>query len=199
MKLFIFIDGSYLFKASNQNGFHYNIKELPNGLAKRLNYNFNLIKTYYYCSVPDPEYEDDIGKERARKQILGLEQLKKIPLLDVRVFKLRYGMRTLRHKVTCTHCQNEFYLNDNVLTKREKGVDICIAVDMLSQAYNNAYDVALLLTGDSDFVPAIEKVKALGKIVYCAAFQTPPFDKLAKACDDYILLNNNIGGIYPRK
>jgi len=136
VKLFIFIDGSYLFKASNQNGFHYNIKELPNGLAKRLNYNFNLIKTYYYCSVPDPEYEDDIGK---------------------------------------------------------------IAVDMLSQAYNNAYDVALLLTGDSDFVPAIEKVKALGKIVYCAAFKNPPFDKLAKACDGYILLNNKIGGIYPRK
>jgi uncharacterized LabA/DUF88 family protein len=53
----------------------------------------------------------------------------------------------------------------------EKKVDIRIAVDMVSLAYENAYDIAVLVSGDGDFVPVIKKIKSLGKIVELWAFK----------------------------
>jgi len=45
----------------------------------------------------------------------------------------------------------------------EKKVDIKIAVDIISLAYENAYDTAVLVSGDGDFVPVVKKVKELDK------------------------------------
>lgn len=52
----------------------------------------------------------------------------------------------------------------------EKGVDTLLAVDMLSMAYKSAYDVAILVTADADFVPVVNEVKSFGKCVFNAYF-----------------------------
>src|SRR5215217_9628708 len=51
-----------------------------------------------------------------------------------------------------------------------KGVDIALTTDLLSNAYRENYDVAVLIAGDGDYVPLIEEVKRLGKIVHVAFF-----------------------------
>lgn len=53
----------------------------------------------------------------------------------------------------------------------EKKVDIKIAIDIVSLAYENVYDRAVLVSGDGDFVPVVKKVKKLGKIVELWAFR----------------------------
>lgn len=47
----------------------------------------------------------------------------------------------------------------------QKGVDMRVAMHMLKQAYNNAYDVAILVCGDSDLEEVVNTVKDLGKHV----------------------------------
>jgi len=47
----------------------------------------------------------------------------------------------------------------------EKKVDINIAIDIISLAYENAYDLALLISEDGDFVTAVKKIKELDKTV----------------------------------
>ena len=47
----------------------------------------------------------------------------------------------------------------------EKKVDIKIAIDIISLAYENVYDTAVLVSGDGDFVPVVKKVKELDKNV----------------------------------
>ena len=47
----------------------------------------------------------------------------------------------------------------------EKKIDIKIAIDVISLAYENAYDTAVLVSGDGDFVPVIKKLKELDKNV----------------------------------
>ncbi len=56
-------------------------------------------------------------------------------------------------------------LNKNVT---EKGLDTSLAVDMLSLA--DSYDVALLISGDADSIPSIQKVKHMGKHVGVVEF-----------------------------
>jgi len=53
----------------------------------------------------------------------------------------------------------------------EKKVDIKIAIDIISLAYENAYDTAVLVSGDGDFVPVVKKVKELDKNVEVWAFK----------------------------
>lgn len=56
--------------------------------------------------------------------------------------------------------------------KREL-VDVQISVDMVSDAYENKMDMAILVAGDADYLPAVKKLLALGKQVRGAAFGTP--------------------------
>jgi uncharacterized LabA/DUF88 family protein len=56
----------------------------------------------------------------------------------------------------------------------EKGVDVALVTEMLSMAYKNAYDVAILVSGDNDYVDAVEEVKSIGKRVEIAFFEKIP-------------------------
>ena len=52
----------------------------------------------------------------------------------------------------------------------EKRVDTRLVADMIHYAAVDAYDAAVLLSGDQDFVPAVEAANALGKRVYIAGW-----------------------------
>jgi uncharacterized LabA/DUF88 family protein len=49
--------------------------------------------------------------------------------------------------------------------------EIALTTDMLSHGYRTNYDVAVLFAGDGDYVPLVEEVKRLGKVVYIMFFQ----------------------------
>ena len=67
-------------------------------------------------------------------------------------------------KTTCRQCgSTEEY-------STEKRVDTRLVADMIQLAAAEAYDVAVLLSGDQDFVPAVEAANSLGKRVYIAGW-----------------------------
>ena len=70
-----------------------------------------------------------------------------------------------------------------------KGDDINIATDMVGLAYENAYDTAILVSGDGDFVPAIKRVQKLGKRVENAYFSVSRSDFLKKVSNVSIRLD----------
>jgi len=51
---------------------------------------------------------------------------------------------------------------------REKGVDVKLATDMVDKI--DLFDLAILISGDSDFAPALQAVKDRGKVVGCVQF-----------------------------
>ncbi len=53
----------------------------------------------------------------------------------------------------------------------EKKVDIKIAIDIISLAYENAYDTAVLVSGDGDFIPVVKKLKEMNKNVEIWGFR----------------------------
>ncbi len=53
--------------------------------------------------------------------------------------------------------------------RRQKAVDVLLAVDMVLQAAQDKYDTAILIAGDLDFQPAVEAVQELKKyVIVCA-------------------------------
>jgi uncharacterized LabA/DUF88 family protein len=65
----------------------------------------------------------------------------------------------------------------------EKGVDVLIAVDLLVGAYENIYDTAILVSSDTDLIPAIEKVRLKGKKIEYIGFSHKPSYGLIKNSD----------------
>jgi len=53
----------------------------------------------------------------------------------------------------------------------QKGVDVQLALDVLDYAHEDRFDVAVLITGDEDFVPLVRRVTSLGKHVLLAYFE----------------------------
>lgn len=74
----------------------------------------------------------------------------------------------------------------------EKGVDIYIATDMLRLAYNNAYDVAILVSGDGDFSTAVEAVQDLGKHVENAISRSSISMELRRTCDVFVEITQDM-------
>ncbi|OGY18492.1 MAG: hypothetical protein A2900_03475 [Candidatus Chisholmbacteria bacterium RIFCSPLOWO2_01_FULL_50_28] len=71
----------------------------------------------------------------------------------------------------------------------EKGVDVKIAVDLLTGAYENRYDKVLLVSSDTDLIPAIEKVIQKRKIVEYIGFSHLKSFALAKRSSSSRLLH----------
>ena len=83
---------------------------------------------------------------------------------------------------------------------REKGVDVKIAVDLVSLACDRKMDTAIICSSDSDLQPAIAELKKRKiKVVYLG-FQMNPNKGLTFTADETILFRNNeILQVCPKK
>jgi hypothetical protein len=76
----------------------------------------------------------------------------------------------------------------------EKRVDTRLVADLIHYAANNAYEAAVLVSGDDDFVPAVEAVNALGKQVWVATWSADELSTdLRVRCFGQLRLSEGIG------
>jgi len=144
----VFVDG---------NNWYHNVKSLirkPRGLdfekIGRLvceRFGFDLIEVRYYNSVPDIE----LGEENYYKHMVFLAGLKRKGVI----------VNTRKLKVVNSHGKK---------LRIEKGVDVKIAADMIDFCLvDNRCDVCVLLSGDADFLPAMNVIKRQGSEVITAS------------------------------
>ncbi len=76
----------------------------------------------------------------------------------------------------------------------EKRVDTRLVADIIQYAAIGAFDVAVLVSGDDDFVPAVEAVNALGRQVWVATWSAEELSKdLRVRCFGQIHLSEGVG------
>ena len=164
----IFIDGSNLYhslRAIHVEKIDY--QKLVNVLRKeRL-----LISVFYYNAPLDIS----IDKKKYWEQQRFFDILKKLPGFNI---------------VLCR--RKKFKKADGSFGFEVKGDDVYLAIDLVSGAYENLYDTAIIVSGDEDFVPAIQKVKKLGKKVENAYFIRSSSTTLKKTSDASICINEII-------
>jgi hypothetical protein len=93
----------------------------------------------------------------------------------------------VRRTGRCTVCGGDYEYTT------EKRVDTRLVADLIHYAANGAYDAAVLVSGDDDFVPAVEAVNALGKQVWVATWSAEELSTdLRVRCFGHIHLSEGI-------
>ena len=155
-RVIIFIDGSNLYHSLEENCKRFDVDFAA--LAAKLCKDRSLFRTYYYNVLRDPERTPQAYQDQQK----FLSALYNVPYLEVRLSGSK-----MRGDVAV-----------------EKGVDIMMATDLLRLAWEDIYDVAVLVTGDGDFAYAVQTVKNMGKHVEIAAFPANLSWDLANVADD---------------
>ncbi len=75
----------------------------------------------------------------------------------------------------CPHC------DEPITATEEKGIDTAMVTDMVRLAWEDAYDVGVVVSSDSDFVPAVEFLDSRGLKLIQAGFP-PSGAHLATSC-----------------
>jgi uncharacterized LabA/DUF88 family protein len=76
--------------------------------------------------------------------------------------------------------------NDGIY--HEKGVDVRMAVDMIVGAYEDNFDTVVLISSDTDLIPAVENVIKKGKrIEYVGLSYRPSFGLMKKVSETKLL------------
>ncbi len=167
----IFIDGSNLY---------YSLKDLGvskidfQKLVQVLKKERLLVSVFYYNSSLDIS----IDSKKYWEQQKFFDALRRIPGFNVVLARLR------KHK-----------RDDGTFAFEVKGDDIYLAVDLVSGAYENLYDTALIISGDEDFVPAIKKAQKLGKKVENIYFNTTSSNYLKKTCNTSVCIDKKLIGL----
>jgi len=86
----------------------------------------------------------------------------------------------IEREVTCDYCRITF------IRQKEKQTDINIAIQMILDAINGNYDIAYLLTSDSDYVPLIQllrqKYEKDVRVLFPPGQFSKDLDKAASEC-----------------
>jgi len=169
-----FIDGGYLRKGLEELGFEetHQFQNIQSLARRILNYFMKglilgeILRIYWY----DAEYDSDDERYDSQKEFFD-------KLRDIDSFEVKTG-------------EIVAILEGD----RQKGVDVLIAVDMLTKAYENHYDIAVFVCGDRDFIPLIKAVKDnAGKRVFGAFFERSCSEKLRREFDKYVIMKRTEG------
>jgi uncharacterized LabA/DUF88 family protein len=114
-----------------------------------------LAATKYFTS----RVSNDPGKQKRQNDFI--EAIATLP--DVQIF---YGKYQLNPRI-CRFC------GKSDLFSNEKMTDVNIAVELLADAFSDAFDTALLISADSDLVAPVKKVRALFPHKRVVAFFPP--------------------------
>jgi len=83
------------------------------------------------------------------------------------------------------------FIKKRVFVFKEKGVDVKIAVDMVSMACDNSLKTAILASSDSDLQPAIEEVTKRNKICIYIGFENSINKGMTYTSSRTILIRNS--------
>lgn len=113
-----------------------------------------LFGAFYYTGVPSGQEAD--GSRHALADLL--EELERKPGFFVKRYNRRASGRD------CPHCNNVISYTE------EKMVDTSLVADMIMLAAQDAYDIAVVFSGDLDVAPGLKAIQALGKRGWIATF-----------------------------
>jgi len=157
-KCIILIDGSNFYFKLKDLGLHDLLQFDFSGFVKMLSGDQIVAHATYYVGKVRTD-----GSEKSRQLQADQQKL----LIHLKKHVIRYSLGYLMKS------EGEYH---------EKGVDVNIAVDMLVAAYENLCDRIILVSSDTDLLPAVLKAKEKGKTVEYIGFSHKPSVAMVAQC-----------------
>jgi uncharacterized LabA/DUF88 family protein len=179
LNVIVFIDNAYLIRLKNyffKEKFSYSLKYFIEGLARKNNF---FVRNIYLYDAPPFQSMKPNEKEKKMKE----DYDKFVSFFRKEGIVVREG-RTQRLKI------------GNSFIYHQKGVDMLLGIDMVGVLKEfPKLNTVVLVSGDSDFVPAVEKVKSFDvKVILWTYFERnrkSPFSRsnhLINSVDEFIKL-----------
>jgi|ERR1043165_1608161 uncharacterized LabA/DUF88 family protein len=127
---------------------------------------FSAAKVFYYDCLDDSLHKDETPEQQATRIEMQESAFRRINALQNTHVRLGSVSGTGKRR-------------------RQKEVDILIAVEMMNHAVRQNMDRAVLITGDRDFTPLVETLVQFGLTVEVAGDLRSTSDVLAAAADYY--------------
>jgi uncharacterized LabA/DUF88 family protein len=166
-RVMIFIDGSNLFATAERLNPPVRVDILK--LRDLLIAGRRHVRTFFFGSISTPPRES---------QLNFLEKL--------RTFRIEVVTKELKYRGQDPEGRPIFV---------EKGIDVALVTTMLSMSYGNAFDVAIIVGGDQDYMQAVEEVKRAGKRVEIAFFGHATGREFRYSGDSFLSLDEKIDQI----
>lgn len=161
----VFIDGAYLDFVLRE---EFSLAKIDYELLiGKLSGRRDLLRAYYYCCLP---YQSSIPTDEEKRRLAAAQSFHSA-LARIEQFEVRMGKLEFRGKDETGKPRFE-----------QKRVDILLGVDLVQLAVKGRIADAVLLAGDSDFLPAIEVAKHEGVKVHLV-HGTKPHQDLVDKCD----------------
>jgi len=152
-RVVIFLDGSNFYhrlkdpELGFKNTLYFNYK----GFAEWLANNRKIIECIYYIGLVRKEERNTKSEKLVRSQQKLFAHLKK------QEWQIKTG-----------------YMMKNNEDYKEKGVDVKLALDIAIKAFKNEYDTAIIVSSDTDLLPALVIAKELSKKIEYIGFGHKP-------------------------
>ncbi len=141
-KVITYIDGYNLYHALiDKRWRRYLWLDLPKFSQGLLKFNQELVMTKYFTSRTTG------GDAKRQRQTKYIEALKTLNYLEISEGRFQ------DEPEKCPRCRFIYTI------PKEKKTDVAIAAEMVSDAFNSEFEVAILISADADLVPAIEAIK----------------------------------------
>lgn len=163
-KCIVLIDGSNFYFKLRDLKLHDQTRFKFSAFAKMLSGKDHIIYSTYYVGAIRTD-----GTQKAQKMFN--KQRKLLAHLRKQGFKYSLG-----------------YMLKSNGNYKEKGVDVNIAVDTLVTAYENLADRIILVSSDTDLLPAANKAMEKGKTVEYIGFAHKPSNAMKIKCSKFRLL-----------
>ncbi len=153
VKIMIFVDGAWLYHGRQvlfeslheQEGFEIDYKRIPNiiasDIAQALETDVDVVRTCYFGTIPANRPGYNPTKQRSFYDFLAMQCA-----YDTEILEIDCRRETQAHP------------EDN------KSVQVALASSMMYYAaIPAAFDIAVLVAGDADYIPLLRRVRTLGK------------------------------------
>ncbi len=159
-KIVLYIDNSNIFRGCKKSGWRPSYKKVTDYLEDAEGHIWDV---HFFASEQDVPREKQSRFYKALQQDLGFQ---------VHTYKLAH------RKVICPKCGQEEWV------PTEKGVDVGLVTQLMKDLRNDAFDTALVMSSDRDYLDAVLDVRDAGRKVKIIAWRWTLPQEVISLCRD---------------
>ena len=154
----------------------------PKKVVNQLGCQNILVKTFLFAPKPDEFLMKDKARESTYNWLNGMRNQDRFSLIE--------GSHRARPINGCDFSTMDI-TNPKTYYVEEKGTDVNIAAHLITKGFMNAFDTAVLISGDTDYIPVLDLLNTLGKSVVMVGVYGQKLNAFKHRSDQQIVLDKD--------